>query len=826
MSTTDVDSAAKTTVETTVARVEHKVLSSFFETDPVASAGAAGNGAMPVVNDDSSVLRFLSRPIKIRTTSLSIGQVPYLTIAPWVEYLSHPTVKPRISHYARLRADMVLRCNINGSPMHYGMFRVCYRPHPGGAVGDDLVFNHAIALEAGSSAINLKLVASQLDGFYVNPCRDSSLELRIPYMHSKPGLELYGLADAYTIGTVYVIGFAPLAHASGGTSPITLEFYAHLENVTLDVPTVVTQGYTLQDAAHVVRRVLSATAKATTIAEEWSPRILSAIAMLGFSRPLTLEAPSTVREIPFNLSNYDAPDTSVPLSLSESAETPLGGQELGASGDDELVLSRLAARRAFICSSQWGSSLQSGSFLMGSVVTPVQTSVSSYTKSATPNVPSYSPVTHTCLTPAAFAAITCKYWRGTVCYRFTVAASPYHKGRLRIYYDPFPGGWAFDPNPSMNITNSIVLDLAETDSIDVEVPWQNVRDMAECQSPFVQATTNDNMLWGSMCSAAETTHCNGFIVCSVLSPLTSIQSDTPVTLLVEMWVKDLVLFSPRIARGDNGAPLCMDGEAIPYAPESFDVTGGDAVASLRQLVKRYVVEHEVFVPNTLLSAAVSSAYVSYDTFARLPVPGPVSNWHEAVDATAYSEPVNYTGLSFYTYVSTAFALARGAVRWKVAAACRNSGGYCSAPIGLSRFTDPLGDIVSRRNAVVATSLASSAPSSMSTRARTGAHWRCGDQGLLLTGELAGPGANGYLDVQLPYCSSLRAYAPRCRRFGGAFDRECDNVRLTMELSGSLAGNNLSSFALFEVATAAGEDFNVYGFIHAPAFLSSIPVIAP
>lgn len=828
MDSTDLDSAPKSSVETTVARTEHKILSSFFESDPAPSTGVVGNGSMPEVHDDSSVMRFLSRPILISTMSLSVGQVPYLTLDPWSQYLTHNTVKPRISYYARLRADLVLRCNVNGSPMHYGLFRVCYRPHPGGDITSDMVFNHAVAQEASSSPLNMKLVASQLEGFYVNPCRDSSLEMRIPYLHSKPGIELNGVVDPTHIGTLYVIGFAPLLHANGGTTPVTIEFYAHLENITLDVPTVMQQGYTLQDAAGLVRRVIGATARATAIAEEWSPRILSAIAMMGFSRPLSSDVITTVRQIPFNLSNYDAPDTSVPLSLSESAEYTLGGQELGARGDDELVLSRLAARRAYICHAQWATSAAPGTFLVGSIVTPVQAIVSTYVKDPTPAVASYAPVQHTCLTPAAFAAITCKYWRGIVCYRFTVAGSPYHKGRLRIYYDPFPQSWGTNANPSMNITNSVVLDLAETDSVDVEVPWQNVHDVAQCDSPFRQATTSNAMVWAGMCATTDTLHCNGVIVCSVLSPLTSLQGDSLVTVVVEVSVKDLVLYCPRLAHGDDGVPLSMDGAASPYVPQSYDPTGGDAVASLRQLIKRYVVEHEAMQINPLLSTSVTSAFLSYLTFARFPVPGPVANWWEAVDSTSWDEPVNYTGLAFHTYISTAFALVRGGVRWKVSCASRSSPAAGVVPFGVARYAQPVSDLYpsSRRTSVVATLSHSTSLAVLSTRARVGSGWRRGDEGLLLAGDASNPSATcGYLDVQLPFCAVHRAYAPRLKRDALGGDLESDNVRLTCEVGGSAAAGNYSSYVVYEIATAAAEDYNVFGFVHAPAFLSKIPVPA-
>lgn len=821
MASTDIDSSAKHTVETTVAAIEPRVMDSFFITDSPQVTGDVGTGAMPSVMDTSAVALFLSRPVKIQTLSIPIGSSPFLLFDPWVSFLTEATIKPRISHFARLRANMVLRCNINGTPMHYGCFRVCYRPHPGCTYTQDAVYNHAVATESAGALTNVKIVCSQMEGFYVNPCRDSTLELRLPYLSQKPGFELYGQADFYKMGTVHVIGYAPLAHASGGTAPITLEFYAHLENVVLDVPTVVTQGYTMQEAAAIIKRALRATAKATAIANEWSPRILTAAAMLGFSRPLVDDAPSNVREIPFNLSNYDANDTSTPLSLSFSAEHTLGGQEVGVGGTDELVLSQVAGRRSFIGRATWTGEDSTGVFLLGSIVTPVQTHVSTYVKAPTPGVTAYRPVNHTCLTPAAFAAVTCRYWRGVVSYRFTVTGSPYHKGRLRIYYDPFPGAWAVSTNPGINVSNSVILDLAETDSVEVDVPWQNVRDMAECQSPFVQATHHDLLDWNLACMAASTDKCNGIIVCQVLSPLTSILPATSVVVMVEVCVKDLVLYSPRLPRSALGAPLSMDGEAIPYVPQSFDITGGDAIASLRQLVKRYVVEHEVHVSNTLNDGLTS--FSSYETCVRFPVPGPVGSWGEAVDATPWNNPVNYTGLAFHTYVATAFALVRGGIRWKVNCSSRNNFGMGTASHLVERHTGALGDLATRRK-FVAGSPATTALTlpDFSRRARNGVRLRHGDQGMQMTGENSNPGISGYLDVQFPFCANVRGYNMRATRFDVNSPVRHDNAVLVSETATAGSTTNVASFVFYEIATAAAEDFNVFGFVHAPAFLDAIP----
>lgn len=755
-SVSDLDMQAKTSVETSVDPVVHTVMDSFFQADPVPGTGEFSAGAMPVVEDSSSVIKFLSRPLLMDVQTWAHGGTMYMTLNPW-EYLRKPSVRTRVSHYARFRGDLVLKVVVNGTPMHYGLVRVCYRPHPLLTSTSDPVFNHATATEAGNFSRNLKIVASQLDGFYINPCRDAGGELRIPFMSPKPGIELgYGLSDISKMGTVYTIGFAPLANASASTGPVTLEFYVHCENVVLDVPTAIPQGYTLQDAANFTKRVLRATSKATTIANEWAPRALSAIAMLGFSRPMAHELAINTRQIPYNLSNYDEADTCTTLALSAAAEHTLGGQELGTTGADELLLSSIAARASYLIQADWSTSNTIGHFLLGSVVTPVQNSVSTYTK-VVPGGATYAPRTHACMIPCSFAANVAEYWRATMVYKFTVVASPYHKGRLRIYYDPYPHSEALGP-PTMNLTNSIIIDLAQSSTAVIEVPWQNVRDMAVCGSPFITNTFNTEHLFASRCSSVLTSSCNGIITCEVLSPLTGLVDETIVSVLLEVSAKDMVLFSPRLYRHTVDGldrPMAMDGGATPYVPQSYDVTGGDAIVSLRQVMKRYTSEYS----GTLVCTTVSGPNLVAASLVlpvSLPVPGfPLVLGTPDSDDTsrgatdiqsADALPVSYTGLAFHTYIATAFAMVRGSIRWKFLACAP----WANAPrvsTSLGRYTKKIPPIDERR--VLASSYTNATAGTLGgigARSRALSAFRRADLGMQITPYINGGAGTAVFDV--------------------------------------------------------------------------------
>ncbi len=820
---------AESSVVADIAQTQTALIDDFFVAEHMAeSVGQASTGAMPVVHDHSSVSTFLERPVLIGSFSWAIGATPYLTVNPWTAFLTNSLIKPRVSYFGRLRADLVVRYVLNGTPMHYGCVRMCYRPHPNIASDADSVFNFAVAAEAAASATNLKVVASQLSGMYINPCYNSTGELRIPYMSPAAGMELgYVGVDAARLGTLLLVGFAPLVHATGGTNPVTIDLYAHMENVVMDVPTAVAQGYTLQDAANLVRRALSATSKATAMAHEWTPRLLSAIAMLGFSRPMAHETIMSTRRMPYNLANYDVPDTCETLALSSTAELTLGGQELGCGGTDELLLSTLAARTAYISSISWDPTQARATWLFGSLVNPVQASVSVYTKRPTVTTPTgFAATTHTCLTPCAFAALTAKYWRGILSYTFTVVASPYHKGRLRIYYEPYSSSFVSGVSPSVALSNSSVLDLSENMQIVVDVPWQNAREMCTVDGAFFTNSFTNVANFAARASVSTTASNNGMIVCEVLSPLTGLSANTPVVVLVEVAVKNMVLYSPQLYR--SGTPMAMDGAAIPYVPQSavYDPTGGDAIGSLRQLVKRYSYEHTVTL-QAPIDAAASNVYtvaMSWISPTYLPPPGFPSVPLGAVDYAANGELVNYTGLSFHTYVSLAFAMVRGAVRWKPVVCMRGGTTIATNLVGVARYPDPIPVLSSRRTSVTSYSNVLAATANLSSRARAVMGWRRSDVGLQLAE--GSPGAHpGILDVEVPYVSALRAHNPRSSIGYGYEGRDDNNVTVTMELpvSTTSASTGYASYANVDIYTAAGEDFSVHCFVHAPAFMAAIPL---
>jgi len=778
------------------------------------SVGSADMGSMPVVNDTSEISRFLSREVLIGSYTWNVGTTPFYRIDPWSLFLNKSAVAEKIKYFSRLRGNLCLRLNISATPFHYGSAMATYRPHPGHSAATDPQYNLAVSMDAAAFSKNLKIVESQLVGVRFQPCYDHTVSLKCPYIHYRPGIEVaYG--NYSTIGAFSIIGLTNLQHANGGTNPVSIEVLAWMEDVVLDVPTAIAQGFSMEAAAKKVSNVISAGAYATKMAAEWAPTVMNGIAMLGFSRPLTLDPPSSIRKIPFQLANYDLPDSSERLALSANSEAQLDGVDVGVTTEDPLMVGEIANRNSFIESAVWDTTAVRGTFLVGSFVTPQQQSVSTYTKLG---VYTYGTTTHTCQTPVAFAASVFSHWKCDMVYTFTVVASPYHKGRLRVWYDPNPSSVA---SPEYNLANSTIINLAEESSAEIRVPWQNVRDAARTENCFLANTSASYAAFALRSSVITRDVCNGVIVCEVLNPLTAPADGVSVSVIVDVRAENFVGFGPQMPRdpSNRSATVVSDMEAIPYTPLSYDVACGDAVASFRQLFKRYSQEYAFQARSD--DNVGPGRQVEILLPIVFPPPGQTAAQTQALDVTDVAHPVNYTSWSFRSYISQAFSLCRGSVRWKIALNSKNGGAMGPTTCAVSRYHGTRAEFggVNHRKSYQragpsAVGFANECITAQQLRLGT-----IGDEGMQIVS--LGGEDTATMDVEFPFVSAYRAFNPRS--FINSVDD--DRERMNAVVVGDVASTVNTSYIIARVFTAAGEDFNVFYFLHAPAILAAMPAVS-
>jgi hypothetical protein len=82
-------------------------------------------------------------------------------------------------------------------------------------------------------------------------------------------------------------------------------------------------------------------------------------------------------------------------------------------------------------------------------------------------IPDYTVTKALYPTALAYASFPFRYWRGSLKFRFEVVCSKFHRGRLRLLYDP-----KAVPNVAdFNKNYQTILDLDESTDLTVEVHW-------------------------------------------------------------------------------------------------------------------------------------------------------------------------------------------------------------------------------------------------------------------------------------------------------------------------------------------------------------------
>lgn len=779
-----------------------------LEQEAVVVVGERDMGSMPTSSIATPLADFLARDVLIHSVTLGVGNTLFDYFDPWALLLQHATVADKLKHFHRFRADLVMRVNCSGSPFHYTMVRVAYRPHPGIDASNDWAYNLYNSSNGSNYLLARKMCTSQLIGTNMNPCVDTAVEVRAPWRHFLPGLDLNDLTAHTKIGEASLIGFDQLRHANGGTDGVRFTVYAHFENVCLDVTTaVVPAGFSLsgaiEKAGGIVHKAtqlgaaaaaaFSMGAKASTMANEGLNMALTAAALVGFSRPLTLDPPTkTNNNISWNLANYDVEDTSQRLSMAVDSEMTVDGLDLGTDGTDELMLAAIYTRPSFILDTTWDTSLVEGTFLLGSFVTPSLTNVITYQKDGVGALDAA-----VLMTPVAFAASPFQFFRGTMVFTINVVACKLNKGRLRVTFDP-SHRYVAGVSPPTNLVTSVVIDLAETMTGEIEVPWASVHDALRV-SPLGVENTFSVQAEMAIRSTAVEGYTNGHILVEVLNNLTCPGTPTPVVVQMYAHAKDMAFYSPVIPSG------YIDQQAARVTPLGFefDITGGDAIVSARQLLKRYTCVRTALIAPPNIGGTMTCTRVALPTF--MPLPGYSSLFDELDNVDV---KINYVDWSWMGWFSQAFTFMRGTVRVKERVMLTNdTSDFKCAAASTIRLPNgnPYG--VTRVNYLKLATGAAAEHTAYIAREL----FPIGDGGQMLK-----PDISGNTDIGLPYLSNKRALAPRC-----AFGIDCGDGRSDHEFSTTFvlsASGAYGSHALKQTLMAAGEDFGLYGFIHAPCII--------
>ena len=425
---------------------------------------------------DTHLGNFLERPVQIDHIVLAPGATLDRAYFPWDDFIRKPAILNKVRNFRLLQGKLKLKFVINGSPFHYGRIIASYTP----MAGFDS-FTRPIRTGVMQDIIGL----SQRPHVYLDPTDSMGGMITCPFLWNKNSLSLIGNDDLLDMGGLTLKTLNLIKHANGATDPITISIYAWMEDVEMSVPTSFDPNTAVGPAmeafsvrphaeeystgpvsrpASVVANIASKLTSIPTIAPfaratELGASALASIASLfGFSRPIMIKTEIVRPTAKNSISTMNQDDDAHKLSLDVKQELSVDPRLFGMNDTDEMSISHIAGVESYLTSFEFKVSDTADALLWNSLVDPCIFD----TFGAAPNTEVHMPA-------MCFASLPFNKWRGTLKYRFQIVASKYHRGRIKVVWDP----WSIYNDADVNLTTAYntIVDLRDTTDFTFEVGW-------------------------------------------------------------------------------------------------------------------------------------------------------------------------------------------------------------------------------------------------------------------------------------------------------------------------------------------------------------------
>lgn len=623
--------------------------------------------------EDITLGRFFARPTLINTTTWSTANVSGIlgSFFPWYEFLNSPAIKRKLDNFAYLRGTLHVKVLVNGTPFQYGALRYAYRPF--GGVGK--VRSNAV------SDLPLLIPYSQHPGAFVSPQANAGMEIALPFFYNKNWLDITSAADVQAMGNFWLVIYAPLRLAvAGGSTAVTLRTYAWMTDVQLMGST---SKLSLQSDEYGVGPVSRPASALAAVASA-----LSNIPYIGkFARATEIGA-SAVSRMASLFGYTNVPVISdvhalVPMNAPAIASTQIGQpiqkltldpkQELsidpsfhGLGSTDELALSYLKKKESYFGATSWATSDAAGTQLFNLRVNPNLDSAIDL-DNAVPTTVGY----RSYQVPLSYFGKLFRYWRGDIKIRMKVVCTKFHKGRLKISYDPV--GDISIADPAENVVYTQIVDIGEQDDITFHIPYHQPEGWKE-----IDHSSGDNWTVGNAL-APRAQFDNGTISIRVLNTLTAPAATTVNILFFVSGGDNFEYATPVTTMATSaGYPTLFDlqsedvtdvvstdvviGTKAQELPERYGVNMGECVASLRTLLHRM----SMYQIRTGPAVATTTQQYLRTSLKRLPAPpGFLAGTGFTVNRVLAAGTAEFvaTYMTPLTWVTTAYCGYRGSTNW-------------------------------------------------------------------------------------------------------------------------------------------------------------------
>lgn len=612
---------------------------------------------------EQTIHDFLMKPYRFATGSLAStdNSSTFVSYKLPEDVTDLPIYANKLSGFLGMRADIVVRFQVNANKFQQGRYILCFAPSVGSGTS-------TLAAITGMRWANLTTI-TQLPHVEIDLSLESEAILKIPYVAITSHLAINPATPTSNgvLGYLRIFPYSPLVSVAGSTTA-SYDLYVNFENISLAAPCVPQMSkfvskrnnITTEQQNHNVGPVQGTAQKISKVANligdkvpalsflaqpvSWASDLMAGVAsVFGWSKPINL-GPAERLAITTNAyaGNCDAIDNSMPLSLfAQNQIEVLPG--FAGNDIDEMSIDFLKSIPAYYKTITWTTSNVAGDILMTESLTPI-TFITSFTSGVK---------TALCHTPVAMLGQLFGYYRGGLRFTFKIVKTEFHSGRIAVTFNPLA---PYQANASVSATDAPyvhreILDIREGNSFDFIVPYVSLTPYKNRIEPY------------------------GNITMSVINPLIAPATvSSSIKFLVEVaGAPDLEFAFPN-----------TDFEFFPtvvYNPQSSKfIPKADKNSLTSAIMGKSELKHDNFISSracvgekivSMLSYMKRLSYIGTSTSAAITLNPQTIN-------VAYTTAGTWNASSssdMVSLVSSFFALSRGSMRYKTIPTSTTSTNY-------------------------------------------------------------------------------------------------------------------------------------------------------
>jgi hypothetical protein len=548
-----------------------------------------------IVEGKSPLGQFLSRPVKIAnyTWSTADDLDAFYNIQPFHLFFDNANIKYKLHNWAFMKCNLKVRIVYNASPFYFGTWMFSWLPMFGTNYEIDYVLN-----DDHTSRIPM----SQLEKILICPQTHQAAEMTLPFLWHKDFISVRDNQDFKDLGTLMGRNLAPLASANAEAGEVTLSIYAWAENVVLYGSTsdLAVQGSdeyidgpiskpatAIANAASMLGSIpiIGPFATATAIGASAVARIAK---LFGYTNVPVIADQHAVqtRDIPF-MSVVDTGFPTEKLTLDNKNELSIDSRLCGLDGKDELAIAHLAQKESYLTQFSWTNTDAEDDLLWNTAVRPQLFLSDADTQF------------HINMVPMCWLATMFSFWRGDIIFRLKMNCSAFHKGRLRVTFDP-TGNASTTADTQMTCYTEI-LDVSPQSDVEIRIPYQQF--VSWSKTKLATALTASDLKYGTAATNFHTDeYTNGTFSIRVQTALTAPIAAAEVQVLVFVrGAENLEFAAPSsnnyrqvIFGGDlQGSVQMITTDPHESSANPVQITLGERASPLSELYLSYMGENIV-----------------------------------------------------------------------------------------------------------------------------------------------------------------------------------------------------------------------------------------